>query len=177
MDIFEQKEILNSFEVLVDTREQPTLQAKARYESMCVPVRRATLNYGDYTYQLQLKDGKLLLEDEAICGLTVIERKMSLDELAMCFGKDRARFEREFERAKANCAKVWLLVENATWENLINGKYRSKMNPKAFYSSLVAWAIRYDLGIIFCKAETSGKIIKEILYRDAKERLEQWKDG
>lgn len=177
MDIFESKEILKSFEVLVDTREQPTPQAKARYETMQAPVRRATLNYGDYTYQLQLPDGPLLIEEGAVCGLTVVERKMSLDELAMCFGKERKRFEREFERAKSNKAKVYLLCENATWENLINGKYRSKLNPKAFYNSLVAWMVRYDLGVIFCKSETSGKIIKEILYRDAKERLEQWMDG
>jgi hypothetical protein len=31
--------------------------------------------------------------------------------------------------------------------------------------------VRYDLQLVFCKEETSGKIIKELLYRDLKERI------
>lgn len=34
-----------------------------------------------------------------------------------------------------------------------------------------------DLNIIFCKEETSGDLIKEILYRDLKERLERCELG
>jgi hypothetical protein len=40
-------------------------------------------------------------------------------------------------------------------------------------ASLMAWTVRYNLRPIFCKAETSGALIKEILYRDMKERLER----
>ena len=64
-------------------------------------------------------------------------------------------------------------MENANWENLIAGKYRSKLNPKAFLASVAAWTIRYDLNLIFCKEETSGVLIREILYRDLKERIER----
>jgi hypothetical protein len=102
---------------------------------------------------------------------------MNLDELANCLGKQRDRFEREFIRAREAGAKVILLVENASWENLINGKYRSLMNPKAYLASIAAWTIRYDLGLIFCKEETSGVLIKELLYRDLKERLESGELG
>ena len=34
-----------------------------------------------------------------------------------------------------------------------------------------AWMARYNARIIFCKAEISGRIIKEILYREGKELL------
>ena len=48
MDVFEQKKVLDSFEILVDTREQDTERAHKRYASFGVPIRRAVLNYGDY---------------------------------------------------------------------------------------------------------------------------------
>ena len=102
---------------------------------------------------------------------------MSLDELAQCFTHDRQRFKREFERAQAHGCRIYLLCENATWENLINGKYRSRFNPKAFIASIIAWQIRYDMQLLFCKEETSGALIKEILYRDLKERLENGEFG
>jgi hypothetical protein len=103
----------------------------------------------------------------------VIERKADLVELSQCFCQSRDRFEKEFEKAKEKGATIYLLVENASWENLINGKYDTKFNPQAFFASITAWMARYNIKIIFCKSETSGKIIKEILYRELKERLKR----
>lgn len=178
MDIFEQKAVLESFEILVDTREQDTERARDRYKRMNVPVIRAKLNYGDYTYNCTLPDGKPLFDvDAPINPLCSIERKMSLDELALCLGKDRKRFQREFDRAADAGARVILLVEDANWENLINGRYRSRLNANAYLGSLSAWMTRYGIQVIFCKAETSGRLIKEFLYRDLKERLERGEFG
>lgn len=174
MDIFQQKEVLNSFEILVDTREQNTEKSRKRYDSFSVPYRKATLDFGDYTYNFTLPNGDKLHDISAtIKPLCVVERKMNLDELAGCFTHGRQRFQREFERASSNKSRIFLLCENANWENLLNGKYRSKFNPKAFMASVIAWEIRYNLCLLFCKEETSGKLIKEILYRDFKERLER----
>ena len=164
---------LKSIEIIIDTREQPSERAKRRYKEFCVPYERKTLDYGDYTYNFTMPDGKKLFGcDGRISGHAVIERKMNLDELANCFTHDRKRFEAEFQRATQNHATVYLLVEDATWENLLNGKYKSKFLPKSFLASLTAWIARYNLKLIFCKNETSGKLIKEILYRELKERLE-----
>ena len=44
MDIFEQKQVLETFQILVDTREQDTERARDRYDRMNVPVFRAKLN-------------------------------------------------------------------------------------------------------------------------------------
>ena len=79
----------------------------------------------------------------------------------------------EFERASDNGSRIYLICENANWENLLNGKYRSRLNPNAFAASAAAWMIRYNMNVIFCKEETSGRLIKEILFRDLKERLER----
>ena len=169
---------MNSFEVLIDTREQDTKRARRRYESFGVPYRRATLSYGDYTYNAMLPDGRTILDTETAAEpLCSVERKMNLDELAQCFTRSRERFQREFERAKEHGCKITLIVENASWENLYNGKYRTKFNPAAFTASIHAWANRYNMNLIFCKEETSGVIIKDILFRDLKERLERGEFG
>jgi hypothetical protein len=81
------------------------------------------------------------------------------------------------ERAASNNSVIYLLVENATYEGIINHRYKSRYNPAAFLASLTAWTVRYNLRPIFCKAETSGQLIKEILYRDMKERLERGEFG
>jgi hypothetical protein len=102
---------------------------------------------------------------------------MSLDELAMCFTRGRDRFRREMERAAANNSVIYLLVENGSYEAIINHRYRSKYHPSGFLASLTAWTARYNLRPVFCKADTSGALIKEILYRDMKERLERGEFG
>lgn len=178
MDVFEEKEVLKSFEILIDTREQDTARARRRYTAFGVPYRRGTLSYGDYTYDAVLPGGAHILDaDKTVEPLCAVERKMNLDELAQCFTRGRKRFQNEFERAAANGCRITLLVENASWENLYNGKYRTKFNAAAFVGSVHAWANRYGMNLIFCKEETSGKIIRDILYRDLKERLERGEFG
>ena len=177
MDHFEVTEVLDTFRILVDNREQSTPKAVERYKSFGVPYKRATLNYGDYCGQITLNDSDIYDTAQAVRPACVIERKMSLDELAMCFTRGRDRFRREMERAASNNSTVYLLVENATYEGIIKHRYRSRYNPTAFLASLTAWTVRYNLRPIFCKADTSGQLIKEILYRDMKERLERGEYG
>lgn len=178
MDVFEIKRVLESFRVLRDSREQDTERARKRYEIMGVPCDRATLSYGDYTYNATLPDGSALHDlEHTVEPFVAIERKMSLDELAACFTHERKRFTKEFDKARLRGCRTYLIVENATWENLYNGKYRSKYHPNAFVASLDAWMVRYNTEVLFCKEETTGKLIKDILYRDLKERLERGEFG
>lgn len=173
MTAYEQAEMLSSMQIFIDTREQPTDKAKKRYEAFGVPYERRKLNYGDYTYTAQKPDGTWIFkDDEEVKPFLSVERKMNLDELAGCFTHDRARFQREFERAKVNNARIILLIEDANWENLLNGRYRSKFNANAFVASVCAWTARYNLVLIFCKAESSGRIIHDLLYYDLKEKIE-----
>ena len=174
MERFEIEDCLKSMEILVDTREQPSQRATDRYESFGCPWQKRTLNFGDYTYNFLLPNGEKLFSDEiTVSGHAVIERKMSLTELSGCFCQSRERFKAEFERATAAGASIYLLVEDATWEKLLTGKYKTRFNPAAFTASLIAWSIRYNIKPIFCRKESSGRIIKEILYRELKERLER----
>ena len=176
MDRREADRILESFRVIVDRREQDTPKARKRYK-LIGKTERATLSYGDYCGNVSTLGGPLYDTSAAITPSCVIERKMNLDELAMCFTRSRKRFEREFERAKTAGAKVYLLVEDATYEDIIRHRYRSKFAANAFLASLLTWSARYNLTPVFCRAETSGELIREILLRDLRERLERGEYG
>lgn len=177
IEILRNEEILQSFSVLIDKREQDTERARKRYKAFSVPYDRATLDYGDYTFNAMIDGVPIYDASSRVFPRCAVERKMNLDELAGCFTHERKRFRAEMERAQDQKAKVFLLIENASWENLINGRYKSRLNPSAFLASITAWMIRYELQVIMCKAETSGRLIKEILYRDLKERLERGELG
>lgn len=177
MEPYEIDEALKTFSVICDTREQDTPKARKRFKALGVPVERATMNYGDYCGNVILDGKPLHITSSTISAPTVIERKMSLDELAGNFGRGRKRFQREFERAREAGARVYLLVENASWEAILNHRYKSRLHPNAFMASLVAWAVRYGAVPVFCKEASSGRVIREILYRDMKERLERGEYG
>ena len=158
---------LKTMIIWIDSREQDTEQSKRRYADFGVPWERGKLDFGDYSAVFTLPDGtEFSLKDKA-----VVERKMNLTECCGCFTHDRPRFMREFERAKQVGARTYLLIEEASWEKAYNGKYRSQMKPQALVASMLAWLARYDCQIIMCRAETSGRLIHDILYREAKERL------
>lgn len=169
MDVFDIRYALEHITVLVDTREQPTERAKKRLSEMKFPYERKTLNFGDYSAKCELSDGT----EVDFSASFAVERKMNIDELCNCYCKSRDRFTREFERARDKNAKIYLLIENGSWEHIYNGKYRSRMNSNSLAASVLAWLARYNCQIVFCKSETSGKIISDIIYREVKERLEK----
>lgn len=169
MNHFDVDNCIQSIEILADTREQDTPRARRRYAMLPCPVRRVALPFGDYSYSFTQPSGLLT----PMGGKFAIERKMSLDELAGCFTHDRERFEREFERSVNAGARMVLIVENASYENLLTGKYRSRFRPDAFAASLIAWETRYGFRTVMCKEDTTPRLIYEYCKRDLKERLER----
>jgi len=166
----EVEQALSAFEILVDTREQPTKLYYKRLKSMGVPLHRQKLNFGDYSARVTLSDGTKYSLNDNVC----VERKMSLDELCACYCRDRKRFEREFERAKEAGARIYLLIENGNIDKAYKGDYRSQMSPNSLVASILAWLSRYDCQLLFCSSELSGRLIKDILYREMKERLRKF---
>jgi len=174
MDAFEIENCLKSMQILIDSNEQQTAQARRRYSNFSVPYLRQKLDYGDYTYNFMLPNGRPLYDvNERIHGDIVIERKMSLTELSGNLCQEKARFKREFQRAADHGAKVYLLVEDASWEKLVHGRYNTKFHPNAYLASLLGIMAEYDISPIFCQQELSGKLINDILYRELKKRLER----
>lgn len=168
MNHFDVVKSLESMTLLVDTREQPTTNLQRRIALSGLPSERKKLNSGDYSCKCTLPDGS----DLDFSKYVVIERKMNIDELCMCFCSQRKRFEKEFERAKKSGTKIYLIVEGGSWEHVYAGKYKSKMTPQALIASIDAFRARYGMQLDFCRAETTGRLIKDILYRELKEYLE-----
>lgn len=169
MNPFEIDEALDGMVIRVDTREQDTVQLRARLKQMNCPTERTKLNFGDYSAKFPLPNGEWF----SLADKVVVERKMHIDELCNCFCQGRQRFINEFTRAAESGAKIYLLIEDANWESIYGGKYRSRMRETALVASILAWVARYDCVPIFCKPETSGALIKDILYREGKERMER----
>ena len=160
---------LDGMVYLIDTREQPTpsLQARLRFFGKH---ERCKLDAGDYSAKVPLPDGTWKTVQAAV------ERKMDFDELANCYCKGRARFTREFERAKEANIKLYLLIEGGSWEDAYHGAYRSHMAPKSLIASMLAWLARYDCQVLFCQSYTTGQLIRDVLYREAKEMLTRMVD-
>lgn len=174
INYFDEMDLLKTFEIICDTREQKTPRAEQRYKAFGVDYSRGTLNYGDYCGNITFPSGmKLYDQSKTISAKCVVERKMNLDELAQCFTRGRERFQHEFERATEAGSRIFLLCENGSIEKILKHDYRSRFNPKAFLASIIAWNIRYDMQLIFCSQISTGMMIKEILYRDMKERIER----
>ena len=165
---FEIDACLESMQLLVDTREQPTKCLENRIRATGLPAIRKKLCVGDYSCQCTLPSGEIF----DFSYWVAIERKMNLDELCQCFGRERKRFTREFERASDNGCRIYLIVEDGSWEKVYNGKYRSLLTSQALVASIDAFRCRYGMQLDFCKPETTGKLIRDILYRELKEYLQ-----
>lgn len=169
MNNFDVENSLNTIQLLVDTRERPTKRLQARLDMVGWPWERVKLDQGDYSARCTLPDGSVF----SLADKVVIERKMDIDELCMCFGSERRRFTNEFERAKAAGCRIWLLVEDGNWTKVYSHKYRSRLHEKALVASINAFRSRYNAQLDFCKSEISGYLIRDILFREMKEHLER----
>lgn len=170
MNPFDLQRTLDTMEIIIDSREHPTAEAARRWKSFGCPYVIEALKSGDYSARFTLPNGEIFDMRDKV----VFERKMDLTEICGNFCQNRERFVREFERMKETGAKCYILIENGSWEKAFAGQYRSKMQPKSLVASLTAWVARYNAQIVFCRPETTGKLIKEILYREAKEILQNY---
>lgn len=129
-----------SITIKIDTREQEPY-------SFTLPAETGTLSTGDYSIRG--------LED-----LVSIERK-TIDDLIGCLTRDRERFERELHKGKA--LDYFALVIEASLDDLVQGKYKSMMNPKSAIQSLIAFSIRYCLPVWFAGNRRQAQRLTESL--------------
>lgn len=178
MDVLEIESVLRSFCIIHDSREHRTDRARRRYNAFDCPHSSGTLSFGDYCYDAVLPNGSHIVDvSEIINAPCVVERKMSLSELEGNFTRGRKRFEREFQKAKDFGSRVFLLVEDGSIDKILSHDYPEKFHPNAYLSSLTSWMVRYNAQVVFCKRNNSGRMIRELLYRDLKERLENGEFG
>lgn len=113
--------------IVIDTREP------IPYEFTC-PTIRATLKTGDYS----------LFDYQDMIG---IERKAK-DDLIACLGRDRDRFEAELTRAQS--FHFFAVLVEAPYEDLVNGRYVSRLHPNSAVESISTFEVRYRIPFLFC---------------------------
>lgn len=169
MNGYELDLILDTMTILYDTREQDTPSLRRRLDRFGLPNKREKFDSGDYSAEFSLQNGDVF----SLKTLCVIERKMSVDELCGNLFQDRERFERELQRLKEAGTKCYLTVENCSWEKILRHDYISKASPMSVLASITAFMARYDLRVLFCSAETFPILVKDILKKEARERLKE----
>lgn len=140
--------------ISIDSREQLPYSFKTESET-------ATLTTGDYS----LKGASHLI---------AIERKTTNDLIA-CLTTGRERFEKELHRGRA--LDYFALLIEASLSDLSNGRYQSKMLPKAAVQSLMAFSIRYNLPIFFVENRKFGARVTESLLLKYARELEKRLNG
>ena len=118
--------------IIIDSREQ-----------------RPFLFKGKHFEDVVTEAGALTVGDYSLAGLTdkvAVERK-ELSDLVACLGRERERFERELQRGAA--LDAFAVVVEASWQELAEGAYRSRLNPHSACQSVLAFMGRYRLPFFF----------------------------
>lgn len=154
----EVKEILKTAVIIVDTREQRNEHIISYFEKHKIPWCNEKLDYGDYSIKLKSK----IADRYIYCtDVVTIERKRSLDEISTNLTKERERFHNEFRKSDG---KIYLLIENACYEDIELGNYNTQFNNKAFRKSLSSFEQKYNLHVHYQKNDkASGLFIYETL--------------
>lgn len=147
---------IDNFCILIDTREKKNEHLKSYWASIGVRYEDKKLDVGDYSFKL---------DDITFEDVFTIERKNSIDELCGNLTKGRERFEREFIRSREKFSFVFLLIEDGTYEDIINHNYRSQMHPNSLIGSLKAWKERYNIYIVFSEKKAAGAYMLDVFKR------------
>lgn len=152
----EQKEILSSMVILVDSREKENSHITEYFDKHKIPYKKKALSNADYSFYLPANEKLSIPRDLYYNGEIIIERKRNLEELSGNFCQTRTRFEEEF--ATCTAKKKYLLVENANYQDVVNGNYDTKYNSKSFLGTLHSFNHKYDLQIMFLPDDSYSPI-------------------
>lgn len=156
----EQKKVLKSINILVDTREHKGKNDHILnyFDSNKIPWIRQKLDAGDYSFMVPKDEELGIEEDISFANLIMVERKANLEEISKGFTTDRDRINREFARSPKN--KI-LLIENAKYSDLVTGRYDTNYPPKSFWASIFSMWHRYDIPTAFIE---NGKYTGSFIY-------------
>ncbi|MGO9370850.1 MAG: ERCC4 domain-containing protein [Syntrophobacteraceae bacterium] len=103
--------------------------------------------------------GALETGDYSLPGFTDrigIERK-AINDMIGCLSQDRARFERELQRARS--FELFAVIIEDSLPNVMAGRYRSQMKSQAVIQSIAAFSIRYRIPFLFCGDRAGGELM------------------
>jgi ERCC4-type nuclease len=163
----ELKKLLDSLIIMVDTREQKNQHVLDYLRKKDVSIKFKAMKTGDYSAMIPRNEELGITRD--IYLNAVIERKNGVDELVQSI-KDRTRFENELIRGSKY--PFTLIVEDLEgYRKILEGKYRSRYDPKALLGSLKTFEVRYGFSTVFIANSTTGNYIYHHFLYMARELL------
>lgn len=158
----EQEELLNSITIVCDTREQKNEHVTSYFDSKKIPWINRKLDACDYSFLLPKNEDLGISRDLWFDKECAIERKNSLEEISGCFTESRERLKKEFIIAPKN--KV-MIIENASYVDMVCGNYNTKYDSKSFWASYHSFWHEFNLPIMFIPDKKyTGLFIKGYFY-------------
>ena len=131
---------MSTLRVTIDTREKLPFAFEGPSYSGTITVA-GTLQVGDYA-------------PAGLGDLCAVERK-SLPDLILCLSHERDRFERELQRAAA--LESFCVVVEASWADIAQGNYRSKMSSHSACQSVLALSCRHRAPVLDAGRRAAGE--------------------
>lgn len=164
------EKILKSIIVLVDSREQENIHITDYLDKKKISYKEITLDHGDYSFYIPSNIDLGITRDLYFNNIVTIERKGSLEELSGNFCNGRSRIEEEFTRKKG---KMYLMVENAVYEDIVKHNYNTQYKPVSFIATLDTFEARYNINTSFVTKSAAGNFI----YHKFKYHLREYLKG
>lgn len=137
--------------IICDSREQKNSHILKRFDELGIRRIRRKLEFGDYSF---------MFDGMSYENRIVVERKNSITEICGNLGKGKSRFQKEFEKARVQGCKLFLMIEDDR-ENIDAGKYRSRFNPGEVKSRLNTWCHSFMIQLDFIeKTQAADHILK-----------------
>lgn len=154
-----EKAIVDEIIVLIDSREKLPNHITKAFDTFGVKWEVKKLHSGDYSAYVPKNESLGLDEDINLEDIVCVERKMSAEEISNNLSNQKARFEREFERAKC---KIIIMIENTTYKDIATNNYKTQLTPKQFLGLLHSFSDTYEAPFIFVDKEMSALFIYNI---------------
>lgn len=155
------KDLLTNMIILVDTREKKNEHIVKWFDDNGIQWQSKALKTGDYSLLLKACPEHGFPKDTYFTDELVIERKNSVDELAGNLVEASGRILKEFSRMQ-NIDRCYIIIENDSIDNIIEGNYRSEYNSDSYLRTLLTLQKRCGFYLYFTEPENTGKLIYEI---------------
>lgn len=158
----ELKALLKTMVILCDTREQANDHITGYLKKKEVPYQSKALSFGDYSAMIPANAEMGIMRDLFFDQSVVIERKGSLEELSGNLTNGRERFKDELTRASK--AEFHLMIEGKSFSDIINHRYTTQFNEKAYMASLLSLQSEHGFNLAFIDRNDAGLYIYSFLY-------------
>ena len=165
-------QLLQQVQIIYSTKEQENSHILSYFDKVGIKYKKASMLTCDYSAFLPKNEELGLPFDITLESEILIERKAHLNELANNICQERSAFQNEWIRARETGASLYLVIEDGSFADIEEHRYRSQYNEKAYYNTLLSWREKYGFHVDFVNKQLVGKHIIRLIQLKLKHILE-----